>query len=132
MTPILKPGPALLLAAVMAATPALAQQAPAPAAGDVLVEVDRDETMVPGLGISVGELEDMRIFGANGEEIGEVYDVLGDAAGQPAAVTIEVGGFLGIGEREVVIGLDEIDVVGLRLTLNRTREQIEALPAWTD
>jgi len=121
---------ALLIAAALAATPAIAQQA-SPSA-DVLVEVDRDETVVQGLGISVGELEDMRIFGANGEEIGEIDDVLGDAAGQPSAVTVEVGGFLGMGDREVVIGLNEIEVVGLRLTLNRTREQIEALPEWTD
>lgn len=121
---------ALLIAAALAATPAIAQQA-SPSA-DVLVEVDRDETVVQGLGISVGELEDMRIFGANGEEIGEIDDVLGDAAGQPSAVTVEVGGFLGMGDREVVIGLDEIEVVGPRLTLNRTREQIEALPEWTD
>jgi sporulation protein YlmC with PRC-barrel domain len=127
-----KPGIATLFAATLVAAPAFAQQAPAPAASDVLVEIDRDATLVPGLGISVGELEDMRIFGANGEEIGEIDDVLGDAAGQPSAVTLEVGGFLGMGEREVVIGLDEIEVDGLRLTLNRTREQIEALPEWAD
>ncbi|MDN2580676.1 PRC-barrel domain-containing protein [Aquibium sp. ELW1220] len=132
----MKPTFAILFATTLLAAPALAQQspapAPAPAAGDVLVEIERDETIVPGLGISVDELEDMRIFGANGEEIGEIDDVLGDAAGQPSAVTLEVGGFLGMGEREVVIGLDEIEVIGLRLTLNRTREQIEALPEWAD
>ncbi|WP_187971988.1 PRC-barrel domain-containing protein [Aquibium microcysteis] len=123
---------ALLIAATFVAAPALAQQGTAPATGAVLVEIDRDATPVPGLGISVGELEDMRIYGANGEEIGEIDDVLGDAAGQPSAVTLEVGGFLGVGEREVVINLDEIEVQGLRLTLDRTREQIEALPARAD
>lgn len=129
----MKPSHLLFVAAAFSAAPAFAQQQPAaPATGDVLVEVERDETIVPGLGISVGELEEMRVFGARGEEIGDIDDVLGDANGRPAAVTLEVGGFLGMGEREVVIALDEMEVVGLRLTLDRTREQIEALPEWAD
>jgi hypothetical protein len=124
----------LSLAAILAATPALAQQAATPAApvGDLLVEIDRDDVMVTKFGISVEELESMRLFGANGEEIGEIEDVLGDAAGMPAAVTVEVGGFLGMGEREVILQLDAITVAGLRLTLDATREQIEALPEWDD
>ncbi len=124
----------LSLAAILAATPALAQQPATPAApvGDLLVEIDRDDVMVTKFGISVEELESMRLFGANGEEIGEIEDVLGDAAGMPAAVTVEVGGFLGMGEREVILQLDAITVAGLRLTLDATREQIEALPEWDD
>ncbi len=124
----------LTLAAILAATPALAQQAPAPApaAANLLVEIDRDDVMVPKFGITVEELESMRLFGANGEAIGDIEDVLGDANGMPAAVTVEVGGFLGMGEREVILQLDAIAVAGLRLTLDATREQIEALPEWDD
>jgi ribosomal 30S subunit maturation factor RimM len=44
----------------------------------------------------------------NFEEIGNVSDVLIDNEGTIRGVIVGVGGFLGIGEREVVLGLDQL------------------------
>jgi sporulation protein YlmC with PRC-barrel domain len=95
-------------------------------------EAEDDAMIVQPFAISVEALEDMDIYGSAGEEIGEVEDVLVDASGQPVAVTADVGGFLGIGEREVVIGLDQLTQAGDRLTVGMTKEQIEALPEFAD
>ena len=97
-----------------------------------LHEAEDDAMIVQPLAVSVEALEDMNIYGSAGEEIGEVEDVLVDASGQPVAVTADVGGFLGIGEREVVIGLDQLTHSGDRLTVGMTKEQIEALPEFAD
>lgn len=118
--------PAALLAAGLAGS-ALAQGA----AGD-LREGEDDDMVVQAFGRSVDEVEDMDVYGPGGEEIGEVEEVLVDASGQPAALAVEVGGFLGIGEKDAVMQLDQLRLEDDRLTTNLTKEQIEALPDWND
>jgi len=41
--------------------------------------------------------------GIDGQEIGRIVDVLVDGAGKPQAVVIDVGGFLGMGNRKVAV-----------------------------
>lgn len=48
-------------------------------------------------------LRGTRVYGANNENIGEINDVLLNRNGQVAAVIIGVGGFLGIGEKDVAV-----------------------------
>jgi sporulation protein YlmC with PRC-barrel domain len=48
-------------------------------------------------------LRGTRVYGANNENIGEINDVLISRSGQVAAVLIGVGGFLGIGEKDVAV-----------------------------
>ena len=86
---------------------------------------------VPDVGGEYRELEDMDVLGLGGEEVGEVEEVLLDPAGR-IAVAVEVGGFLGVGERDVLLWLDQMQLVGDDLVTNLTREQIEALPEWED
>ena len=129
--------PATLAAALTlgAAGLAGAQQATttAPAAGVTgLHEADDDDMMVQPFNVSVDDLEDMELYGPGGEEIGEVEEVLADGSGQPVAVAAEVGGFLGVGERSVTIGLDQLRLDGEHLVSGLTKEQLEALPEWED
>ena len=74
----------------------------------------------------------MDVYGPGGEKIGEIDEVLMNAAGQPVAVSVEVGGFLGIGEREAVVMLYQLRLDGQRFVTNLTKAQIEALPRWND
>jgi sporulation protein YlmC with PRC-barrel domain len=48
-------------------------------------------------------LRGTRVYGANNENMGEINDVLINRSGQVAAVIIGVGGFLGIGEKDVAV-----------------------------
>jgi sporulation protein YlmC with PRC-barrel domain len=48
-------------------------------------------------------LRGTRVYGAKNENIGEINDVLISRSGQVAAVIIGVGGFLGIGEKDVAV-----------------------------
>ena len=97
-----------------------------------LHKAEDESVMVPALGITIDQLEDMDIYGPNGEEIGDVDEVLVDASAQPVAVSVDVGGFLGLGEKDVVIGLDQLTKDGDNLKVSMTKEQIEALPAFED
>ncbi len=107
-----------LLGSALIAAPALAQTTPAPApanpapppastqpapmntgqgGGMSFVEV-RPQTQ-----FRASKLIGTRVTGANNESIGEINDVLMDQSGRAHAVIIGVGGFLGIGEKDVAI-----------------------------
>ena len=88
--------------------------------------------MVKPLNITIDDLEDMEIYGPNGEEVGEVDVVLVDASAQPVAIAAEVGGFLGMGEKDVVIALDRLTQDGDHLKIDMTKDQIGALPDFND
>ncbi|WP_181707265.1 PRC-barrel domain-containing protein [Chthonobacter rhizosphaerae] len=54
------------------------------------------------------DLEGKAVFGADGESIGDIKDILVNDQGQVAAVIIGVGGFLGIGEKDVAVAMNAL------------------------
>lgn len=76
------------------------------------------------------------VYGANDENIGEIGDVV--LQGEKVdAVIIDVGGFLGMGEKEVAVGMDNLtfmaDEDGDRyLYTTFTKEQLDAAPAYDE
>lgn len=89
----------------------------ADAAGDALGDVGRSAAslgadLAEGLsetlrGLAVEEAEEKAVVDDKGEEIGEVSEIVRSERGLFAVV--EVGGFLGMGESEVVIPLDRFE-----------------------
>ena len=51
------------------------------------------------------------VRGADGESIGTVDDLLLDTDGQIQAVVVGIGGFLGVGQRDVAIANDQLEFV---------------------
>ena len=126
----------LLAAGLMAASPAawaqdtVATTTTMTTANAQYMEIDDDDVFLQEFGMTVDELEDVDVIGPNGEEIGEVEEALTDANGKLVALSVEAGGFLGIGEKEVVIGLDQVRFEGGKILTSFTEEQLEALPEW--
>lgn len=99
-----------------------------------LHEIDDDRTDIRHEGFSIDEIEDMDVF-RDGEVIGEVEAVLGDESGRIVALVVEYDdGFLGLGDDEVVVPIDqlEFDVSERRVTTTLTDEQLRAMPIWDD
>lgn len=72
--------------------------------------INRENLQARGLDqIRADELIGSTVYGANEEDIGDVGDVIMSQDGQVEAILVDVGGFLGIGTREVAIGLDNIE-----------------------
>lgn len=69
------------------------------------------------------------LYSLEGQEVGSVEDVIIGEAGEVSSVVTEVGGFLGIGGRQVAIDVAEIseDPEG-RLVVNLTEQQVSELP----
>ncbi len=58
------------------------------------------------------DLRGATIVGSNNESIGTIDDFLFDRDGRLAAVIVGVGGFLGIGEKDVAIPFQALEIVG--------------------
>lgn len=68
-----------------------------------------------------------------GETIGDVNDVLFDSSNKITAIIVGVGGFLGLGEKNVAISASEIQLAqdennNRIVTIAATREQLQAAP----
>ncbi len=61
--------------------------------------------------IMASQLRGTRIYGAKDENIGDVNDIVLDRSGRVAAIVVGVGGFLGIGEKNVAIPFNALEFV---------------------
>jgi sporulation protein YlmC with PRC-barrel domain len=92
---------------------------------------------IPAADIRAENLEGTTVYGANDETIGEIGDAVLTTDGKVDAVIIDVGGFLGIGEKEVAVGMDKLQFMtdgnnNHYLYTNFTKEQLEAAPAYDE
>jgi len=76
-----------------------------------------------------------RVYNLGGERIGDVNDMLVDEAGRVTAIILGVGGFLGIGEKEVSMTTDQVKRMvhsdgAVYFTVNATKDQLTAAPTY--
>ena len=100
--------------------------------------IDRSTmTEVPAAQMRAEDLIGTTVYGAGDENVGVIGDVILSQGGEVDAVTIDVGGFLGIGAKEVAIGFDNLafmrDGEGrTHLYTQLTKEQLEAQPEYDE
>lgn len=115
---------ALLLTSAAITTPAVA----APESGQLM-------TSVPGDALPVSEYYKEDVYDAHDSKIGDIRDVLLEKSGQVAAVILGVGGFLGIGEKDVAVPFNAIRVTekdGKRyLVMDTTKEALQSAKEYT-
>lgn len=73
-------------------------------------------------------LKNKAIWSSDEKNVGEVAEVVRDSTGRVTELHADIGGFLGFGETRVKITADEFKMVGDRIVLTRTEEQVKALP----
>ncbi|MCT7377350.1 PRC-barrel domain-containing protein [Chelativorans salis] len=77
------------------------------------------------------------VYGANEENVGEIGDVVLTPEGEVDAIIVDVGGFLGIGQKEVAIGMDNLAFMtdengDLYLYTDFTQQELEAQPEYNE
>ena len=81
--------------------------------------------------LTAAQLRQMALVDPAGNKVGDVAAVLADPSGKIVAVSVETGGFLGMGERETVLALDRLEIRDERsLRTAMSSEQLRSLPAW--
>ena len=80
------------------------------------------------------DLEGTAVYGANDENVGEIDSLIIGDDGTVSEVVINVGGFLGLGEKPVAVTFDELQILqetdgdDLRIYIDSTQERLEAQP----
>jgi len=108
------------VAALLLASPAVAQQSP------------KIFSSVPGQSVTVTDWYKQNVYDPSNSKIGDVKDVLLAADGKVSALIIGVGGFLGIGEKDVAVPFDVIKHTTrdnkVYLTMDATKDELKAAP----
>jgi hypothetical protein len=100
-----------------------------------VVERDGWNAMLPD-DVVLAELEGVDVYGLGDEEVGEIgYTINAASTGTGAPmIVLEIGGFLGLGEREIALPVDALTYVqgedGIRAYIDATEEQLESLPEY--
>jgi len=115
--------------AIVAAVGITTAQAQNPPARDPANPSIAMQTTAPG-GADARKLIGRNIKNAQNETIGEIKSVHLDPNGKVDGVLVGVGGFLGMGEREVLLGWRDlqIDANGEIVRVNMTKDQLKAMP----
>jgi hypothetical protein len=90
----------------------------------------------PSGGVLVSTYFDRGMHNRAGEKIGSINDLIVRADGTIAAALVGVGGFLGIGEKEVAVPFSSIEVVrrdnDWRFVVDATKEALKEAPSYED
>lgn len=89
--------------------------------------------------LTADDLIDADVHDMNGEDIGNIEDIVLTADGQVGNVIVDVGGFLGIGARSVALAFDDLQIArdeggmtsSLSVWVDLTEEELETMPIWT-
>ena len=129
--------PAVALVAM--SLPAFAQQATTPASPAAQSDAPAVSTEAAAAGlsseISANKLLNESVRNAANESIGDVNDVLIGSNGKVAAVIVGVGGFLGMGEKDVALPFDQLSFAkdsdgALRVTTSMTKDSLQSAPEY--
>lgn len=88
--------------------------------------------------LSADELIGSRVYGNDNSDLGEISDVLiSDGAEKIEAYIVDVGGFLGIGEKPVALGADNLQIVAdangnISVHTTFTEEQLNNQPTYSE
>jgi sporulation protein YlmC with PRC-barrel domain len=78
------------------------------------------------------DLTGATVYNPKDESIGDVNDVIVSRDGKVDGIVVGVGGFLGIGEKNVAIKMDQVKMMdtdtGMKLVLDMTKDQLAAAP----
>ena len=84
--------------------------------------------------MSASDFIGKRVYDKTGNDIGEVNDLIISDDGKIQATILGVGGFLGIGEKDVAVAVSSVEMVkdgdSVKLVINATKDQLEQAPTF--
>ena len=117
---------ALLASAATAQAQAPQRQAAGPAA--------RISTSIPASSMTVTHWYKQNVYDPGDNKIGEIMDVLVDREGKITALIVGVGGFLGMGEKDVAVPFQALHQTTknnkVYLVMNTTKDALKSAPGF--
>ncbi|TCP43072.1 PRC-barrel domain-containing protein [Rhodovulum marinum] len=96
--------------------------------GDMLAPAER-------AALTAGDLEGQPVEDSSGERIGEISDLVLTEDGTIDKAIVDIGGFLGIGEKPVALPFSEIEIArtdgdAIRLSTGHSASELEQMTRW--
>lgn len=92
------------------------------------------ETSIPQSAVTVTDWYKQDVYDPNNNKIGEVMDVLVDRSGKVATLIVGVGGFLGVGEKDVAVAFDQVEATPknnkMLLVMDTTKDSLKSAPGF--
>jgi len=76
------------------------------------------------------------VYSQDDQSIGDINDIILSPQGQPSQVIVGVGGFLGMGEKDVVLDMSKLKIAAtdsgkVKIIVQTTPEELKNMPAFT-
>ena len=92
-------------------------------------------TTAPGDSWTVTNYYKQTVYDSNQAKIGEVDDVLVDKSGKVTGLVVSVGGFLGMGSKDVIVPFEDMNLQKKNdkywLSINETKDTLKAAQGFT-
>lgn len=116
-------------------TAASAASAPAPASNSTVKTESVSAATADHNAVLASQFMGQTVYSSTNQNVGEINDLVMNKDLNNILAVIGVGGFLGIGEKDVAIPIDQLTATKdtnnkLHLTIVATKEQLEAAPAF--
>lgn len=91
-----------------------------------------------GEDFTADRLDGAAVYDSNDERVGEVGEIVLNADGQVSDLVIDVGGFLGIGEKPVALPMSSVDILRqdggdeIRVYVSQTEDQLKDMPKYDE
>jgi len=107
---------------------------PAYAAQDGIPPAAKMETTAPTNAVTVTDWYKQDVYDPNDNKIGKINDVLVEKSGKIRSLVIGVGGFLGAGEKDVIVPFEAVQQTTkdkkMYLVMNATKNGLESAPGF--
>ncbi|SFO43605.1 PRC-barrel domain-containing protein [Cohaesibacter marisflavi] len=87
--------------------------------------------------LTADDLTGARLYSVKDEDIGEIDKLLVNETGEIEKAVLDIGGFLGIGERRIAVPMDELEILrtdsgaDVRVYIDATQEELENQPEYS-
>jgi sporulation protein YlmC with PRC-barrel domain len=125
---------AISIAATMLSTGVIAQTTPSDPTRTQTPSEAKPLTSLPSPSVSISEIYNQSVYDSANNKIGEVQDILLSPDGRATALIIGVGGFLGIGEKDVAVSFNALKRTTkdnkAYLTLDASKNALKSAPGF--
>jgi len=107
-----------------------------PATTDQSATQNTEQALAAPQGFLASNVIGATVYSQDDQSIGDVNDIILSPEGQPSQVIVGVGGFLGMGEKDVVLDMSKLKMAAtdngnLKIIVQTTPEELKNMPAFT-
>jgi hypothetical protein len=95
------------------------------------ISVSRVDVIQVSSGYRTSKIVGSTVLNETSDTIGKVDDLIVGGAGDIPYVVISVGGFLGVGDRLVLVPLDSLNIGENTILVGASKDELKALPEFT-